>query len=91
MTIKVMAARRSLGALFSGSDLSGDFGGEIVHSLFDAFTHDIQGKTMHGSSAGLQHLLDRLLVILYKCLVQQRDLFEVFLHTAFNPFGHNFS
>jgi hypothetical protein len=48
-----MAAGRSLCALLGSSNLRSHFGGEIVHTLFDALSDDIQGKAVDRSGAGL--------------------------------------
>ena len=39
----------------------------------------------------LEHLLDCLLVVFDKCLVEKRHLLEVFLHATLNPLGHYLS
>src|SRR3954467_492377 len=76
-----------LSGLLGGGDLGSHFGGEVVGLLLDAFAHHVQGETLHGGVGGLEHLFDRLLVVLHERLVQQRDFLEVLLDRAFDHLG----
>ena len=69
-------------ALLGSGNLRGHFGSEVVRTLFDAFADHEQRKLLHRRACGLQHLFDRLLVVLNERLVQQRDLLQVFLNAT---------
>src|SRR3954469_11381082 len=80
-------AGRSSG-LLGGGHLGCHFGGEVVGLLLDALAHDVQRESLHLRVGGLQHLFDRLLVVLHERLVQQRDFLQVLLdRTLDHPGG----